>query len=78
LSPHPPEGPACGQPPHDGPEGAAALAGDAAPTAKADSCFSTDSLPHAGHAGVTPRRISTSNRFPQAAHWYSKSGMTPV
>jgi hypothetical protein len=49
-----------------------------APTAKADSCFSTRSLPHEGHTGMTPSRMSISKCFPHPVQLYSKRGMTPV
>jgi len=66
---HPAQGP---------PAGMAGALGLLAPTANADSCFSTRALRHAGHSGVTPSRISISKRFPQSAQAYSKSGMIAV
>ncbi len=42
-----------------------------APTANAESCFSTRSLRHDGQAGVTPSRMSISKCFPHAAQLYS-------
>ena len=76
--PHPPGMPACGHPPQAGPAGIGAAFGDGAPTAKAESCFSTRALRHAGQAGLTPSRTRTSKPFPQSAQVYSKSGMTAV
>ena len=64
------------QPAQGPPAGIGAAFGEPAPTAKAESCFSTRSPRHAGQTGVTPSRMRTSNLFPQSAHVYSKSGMT--
>ena len=51
--------------------------GDPAPTAKAENCFSTRSLRHAGQTGVTPfahQHLEPSSRSRRSV--YSKSGMT--
>ena len=45
--------------------------GPPAPTAKAESCFSTRSPRHPGQTGATPSRMRTSNRVPQSAQVYS-------
>lgn len=76
--PQPPGAPACGHPPQAWPAGAGEGLEAAAPTAKADNCFSTRSPRHAGHTGVTPSRMRTSKRLPQSAHVYSKSGIPAV
>lgn len=67
----PPGCPACGQPPQAAPVGIGADLCADAPTANADSCFSTRWLQHDGQARVTPSRMSISNRLPQSAQAYS-------
>jgi hypothetical protein len=59
------------QPAHGPPAGIGAALGEPAPTAKAESCFSTRSPRQPGQTGVTPSRMSTSKRVPQSAHRYS-------
>jgi len=55
------------QPLHGPLAAVAAAFGEDAPTAKADSCFSTRSLRHEGHAGTDPSRMSISKWVPHAA-----------
>ncbi len=70
--------PAWGHPPQAWPAAAGKLPDDAAPTAKADNCFSTRWPRQAGHTGVTPSRMRTSNRVSQSLQVYSKSGIPAV
>ena len=49
-----------------------------APTAKTESCFSSDSLLHFGQAGFAPPRVRNSNWWPHELHRYSNKGIPAV
>ena len=66
-SPHRPQG--------AGPRSAEAERPADEPTAKADSCFSSASLAHAGQAGFVAPSTIASNRCAQALQMYSKIGI---